>query len=636
MAEIDLDKIDEMEIVVLPSDKITKVPYGLDGKTKITIAQMIQTKEFKSLDPVFARRVLQMIRDYPTFGILQGGAGREEDTVRNLFYANYDIIKNPKDYENIPSYYKKISAGLIKWNPEDKKWYKRVTDRTVAVPGGSWHTGGYAVDFTGDYSKAVKVSDKYGIKQILGQGEVHHFQPAGLPTSKRMFQYLKERYGLDPVKNPLPQELIDWIDSEVSSNVPRQPTRILSQLDPRIEAYKRSIAPHPMDVFTNALNAKKTPVYDFGVDPLPVEPIDTTTSTRPATTSTTSTTSTTVAPTTTAARPTTTSTRPATTTTTEPERVGGQRSMAPTAAEYGQRVTPTSTTMAPTTTSTTVVPKTTSTTTTSTLPIATTTTMAPRKTSTTSVKPANSESPDTTIPGQIDTDDIVITPGGGQGYAGGIDPNYKAPSKFQFTDPNKPYTYTTQDWQMILTMSSDDVISIQRNLMKAFPGFKPGQLGLRTDPKTIKYFKSALARINQFSVDATDALGIGIRGKTTVEAVAALTKIPMVAGTEPAGALQPYRLTSPTDLKAIFKKVSQDSLGRTIGEGDLNRMVEAYQANELKYQKIYAAGGTATQQADPTTFAQSKIQQDFGGEVNVNKLDEIFSVLDKTLSGGQR
>ena len=629
MAEIDLDQIDEMDIVVLPSDKITKVPYGIDGKTKITIAQMIQTKEFKSLEPTFARRILQMIRDNPTFGILQGGAGRDEEAVRSGFYFNYRIMSDQKDYENIPKYYPKIKNGQIKWNPEDKQWYKRVTERTVAVPGGSWHTGGYAVDFTGDTRTAGLVSEKYGIKQILGTGEQHHFQPLGLPTSKRMFQYLMERYGLDPIKNPLPNELIEWIDSEVASNVPRQPTRILSQLDPRIAAYKKSIAPKPIDILADALKPKKVNPYNFGVDPLPAETPTTTgapatTTTRPATT-TTSTTTTLPATTTTA--------RPTTTTTTEPTQVGGQRSLAPSAAEYGQRVSPatTTTTTAPkaTTTSTTVVPKTTSSTTTTTLPIATKTTMAP--------KPKNETSPDTTIPGQVATDDIVITPGGGTGYAGGIDPNYKPPTKAQFLDPNKPYVYKSQDWQILLTMPQADVISIQRNLMKAFPGFKPGQLGNRYDPKTIKYFKSALGRINQFSSDATDALGVGIRGKSTVDAVAAIAKIPMVAGSdESTSGPQPYRLTSPTDLKAIFRKASQDALGRSLGEGDLNRMVAAYQSNELKYQKTYAAGGTATQQADPTTFAQSQIEKDFSGEVNVNKLDDIFSAIDNALSGGRQ
>jgi hypothetical protein len=252
-------------------------------------------------------------------------------------------------------------------------------------------------------------------------------------------------------------------------------------------------------------------------------------------------------------------------------------------------------------------------------------------TPTTTVPPTTT----TLLPGDTSTDyQISTTPGGG--YAGGIDPNYKPPSLAQMKDPNNPYSYTTQDWQMLLTLSQDDVISIQRNLMKAFPGFKPGQIGNRYDPRTISKFKQALARINQFSADKTDAFGIGIRGKATTDAIAALAKIPMASTTESGGGLNPTRVTSPTDLKAIFKKVSQDSLGRTIGEGDLNRMVEAYQANELSYQKTYSAGGASTSTPDPTTFAQSQIQKDFGGEVDVNKLDSIFANFDKVLSGGQQ
>lgn len=599
MAEINLEEIDNMDIVILPTDKVTMVPYGLDGIKKITIAQMIQSKEFKSLDPVFARRVLQLIRDYPTFGILQGGAGRSEDAVTAGFYFNYRIMSKQKDYENNPAYYKKISAGLIKWNPEDKKWYKRVTDRTVAVPGGSWHTGGYAVDFTGDYSKAVKVAEKYGLKQILGQGEFHHFQPAGLPTSKRMFQYLRERYGLDPVKNPLPQELIDWIDSEVASNVPRQPTRILSQLDPRIAAYKQSIAPKPIDILTNALNPKKVSTYNFGVDPLPAEP--STTTTRPSTT--------------------TTTTIPATTTTQVEQTAGSKKATTTTSAApktttttAAPRTTTTSTTVVPKTTTTSTVPVTTSTVpvTTSTLPTATSTPMAP--------KPKNNNI----------VEDDGTTP------AGGVDPDYIPPNAKEIADPE--HLWKKQDWQMILSMPQADVIKLQKYLMKAFPGFQPGQLGNKYDPKTQKYFKSALGRINQFSSDVQDEYALGIRGKSVLESVKILGSVPMIALSDSSsGTTAGNRVTSPTDLKAIFTKASQDMLGRTIGEGDLNRMIAAYQASEVKYQNAYSSGADATQNADPTTFAQNKIQQDFGKEVDVNKLDNIFSVIDKALSaGGQR
>lgn len=624
MAEIDLEQIDNMDIVVLPSDKITKVPYGLDGKTKITIAQMIQTKEFKSLNPVFARRILQMIRDNPTFGILQGGADRPEEDVRNLFYANYTKMAKQQDYENMPEFYGKIKAGKIKWNPEDNKWYKMTGRGVYAVPGGSWHTGGFAVDFSGDIPTAAKVSKKYGVIQILGQGEYHHFQPAGLPTSKRMFQYLKERYGLDPVKNRLPDDLIAWIDSEVASNVPRHPTRILSQLDARIDEYKKSIAPKPIDILTSAFNRKKVEPYNFGVDPLPVQqPTTTTSSTTTVKPTTTTVNPTTTLPTTTTLAPTTTTTIPATTTTV-PESTAGERSMAPSAAEYGpRRMQP----QATTSTSTTVVPKTTSTTTPTTIPIATTTTMAP--------KPKNETPTETTLPGETD-DTAGIDFGSGNAFAGGIDPNYVPPTTASMKDPNSPYIYKTQDWQLLLSLPQDDVISIQRNLMKAFPGFKPGQIGNRYDPKTISKFKEALARINQFSIDKTDAMGIGIRGKATTDAVAALAKFPMSSSSDSSGGgANPTRVTSPTDLKAIFRKVAQDSLGRTLGDGDINRMIEAYQSNELSYQKTYSAGGASTAAPDPTTFAQSQIEKDFGGEVNVNKLDSIFANFDKVLSGGQ-
>jgi hypothetical protein len=223
---------------------------------------------------------------------------------------------------------------------------------------------------------------------------------------------------------------------------------------------------------------------------------------------------------------------------------------------------------------------------------------------------------------------------GGSGKAGGVDPNYTPPTAAEIRDPN--HLWDTGDWQLILSMPQADVIKLQKHLMKAFPGFAPGQLGNKYDPKTIKYFKSALARINQFSSDVQDEMALGIRGKGVLAGVKILGSVPMVALSDSANATGSAgaRTTNPIDLKAIFTKASQDMLGRTIGEGDLNRMVEAYQASEVGYQNTYSSGADATQNADPTTFAMSKLQKDFGKEVDVNKMDSIFSVLDKTLSAG--
>jgi hypothetical protein len=197
-----------MTVTIQDSDYTTKVPYGFKGE-KISIAEMIKTEEFTSLEPLFAQRILSLIRDNPSVGILKGGGGRDEEQVRNLFYANYKKIPNAPDYENDPAKYEDIKAGKIKWNPEDNEWYKRVTNKTVAVPGGSWHTGGYAVDFTGNVSLAGKVAKKYQLEQITGTGETHHFQPLGVPISKRMLLELKNTYGIDAIKTPLSSDILN-------------------------------------------------------------------------------------------------------------------------------------------------------------------------------------------------------------------------------------------------------------------------------------------------------------------------------------------------------------------------------------------------------------------------------------------
>ena len=228
-----------MAITLTPSDKTVKVPYGFKGE-KITIAEMVETKEFTSLEPLFAERILNMIRDNPSIGILKGGGGRSPEDVRKYFYANYTKINNAPDYENDPAKYEQIKAGKLKWNPEDGEWYKMTGRGVYAVPGGSWHEGGYAVDLTGNVPLAGKVSKNYQIEQILGQGETHHFQPLGVPTSKRMFLELKKNYGIDAIKTPLPPDILLYINKEIASNVPRHPERIKKVLDAAIAKFKSS------------------------------------------------------------------------------------------------------------------------------------------------------------------------------------------------------------------------------------------------------------------------------------------------------------------------------------------------------------------------------------------------------------
>lgn len=231
--------------------------------------------------------------------------------------------------------------------------------------------------------------------------------------------------------------------------------------------------------------------------------------------------------------------------------------------------------------------------------------------------------------------DLIDIPGGPT-PAGGVDFKYETPTKRgEVNTPDNPIQYTNADWQMLLSMPQEDVLKVQRYLMKAYPDFKPGIMGNPHDRKTITFFKDALGRINQYSADPKDSYGLGIRGKDTLGALQALGKVPQARTMGTTKALASQRVTSPTDLKAIFTKAAQEALGRNVGEGDLNRMIEAYQAKEIGYQKDFAAGGVAVQTPDPTTFAQNKFKKDFGDEVNVQKMDSIFTAIDNAFSKGQ-
>jgi hypothetical protein len=207
------------------------------------------------------------------------------------------------------------------------------------------------------------------------------------------------------------------------------------------------------------------------------------------------------------------------------------------------------------------------------------------------------------------------------GFAGGVDPSYKAPGKDQFNNPLKKYTYTIKDWQMLLSMSKDDVISVQQQLMKAYPGFKPRALGDRTDPKTITYFKYALGRINQ---------------EPTIQGQDIMTALPwMIANPLPTSStsgLSAFKLTNPIDLKTIFNKTAPTVVGRQLDDADLNKLVSAYQKLELDYQKGKAAkAGTVVMAPDASAFAAKKILQQNPTEASATSHADYIGALSKMM-----
>lgn len=215
----------------------------------------------------------------------------------------------------------------------------------------------------------------------------------------------------------------------------------------------------------------------------------------------------------------------------------------------------------------------------------------------------------------------------GGGFAGGIDPNYKAPKAEKFLDPTTPYAFTNDDWQILNTLSKDKVIALQSQLQVAFPGFKPRTLGDRFDSNTIKYFKLALGRINALNVDPNSPT----RGKNVDDALTYLTTVPQLTG---AGTSLPtYRLTNPEDLKTVFTKASQSVIGRTLPEQDLMKLVTTYQGLEKTYQQQASVGGTVTQAPDAGVFAQEQTRKAAPVEAEASDYLSYISSLSDLMQG---
>lgn len=136
---------------------------------------------------------------------------------------------------------------------------------------------------------------------------------------------------------------------------------------------------------------------------------------------------------------------------------------------------------------------------------------------------------------------------------------------------------------------------------------------------------------NQTRSAYTEVLAVANReGVTQEEAIAMIQQRRVKVG---GGSVQRYRMTNPTDLKVVIRSVAQNALGRNLDDADINKLVKLFQQEEVSAQKQYSAGGAVAEAPSAEQFVQSKIQADFGEEVSIRKLDQVFSAVDEALSG---
>jgi hypothetical protein len=99
------------------------------------------------------------------------------------------------------------------------------------------------------------------------------------------------------------------------------------------------------------------------------------------------------------------------------------------------------------------------------------------------------------------------------------------------------------------------------------------------------------------------------------------------------GAPRRYRVSNPEDLKAVFKQVSQQTIGRNFTDDEAMRAVQAYQQQEIAAQQAAYGGGTSTQVMGADVFAQQFAEQVAPTEANGYKFLDSINMIFRATGG---
>jgi len=190
------------------------------------------------------------------------------------------------------------------------------------------------------------------------------------------------------------------------------------------------------------------------------------------------------------------------------------------------------------------------------------------------------------------------------GPAGGIKLNWSPPAASNFGDPNTPYQWKNNDWQIINTLTANDVIQVQNLLQKGMPGFTPGVVGSRYDTKTVSKLKEAIGLFNALQQDPTS----GIRGKNFMQSLEFLAANPVITGAGGGGA-RTVSLRDPNTLKKAFEGGAQTALGRTLSPEEMNQLVKSFNQLDTNYQRAASGGGIIVQPPDAGVYAEKQAEK---------------------------
>jgi hypothetical protein len=153
-------------------------------------------------------------------------------------------------------------------------------------------------------------------------------------------------------------------------------------------------------------------------------------------------------------------------------------------------------------------------------------------------------------------------------------------------------------------------------------------LELIKDPTQYKYYTNLLqtrgfygnSKPSTNRVDSVDrsAMAEFLNNFANANGVTYKTAFQILEGTpqvQSSGKKAPsVRVTSPDDLKVVFRKASTDLLGYEIDDATAQKFAKTYQQMEIAEAQKQAAGGVFTSAASPSTVAEQQILQQFKPE----------------------
>lgn len=188
------------------------------------------------------------------------------------------------------------------------------------------------------------------------------------------------------------------------------------------------------------------------------------------------------------------------------------------------------------------------------------------------------------------------------------------------------YDLTTQPRYILTTMDPRKREEILRELYLR-GGYQGQKRGNGISNSDISAFQDYLNYANIMGIDYEKALYL-YKDQNPVNPY-------LQAGGGGGGRKAPRQVTNPADLKAVFKKASQDLLGRAIDDNVAEQFVQSFQNQQLQQQTQLEtqSGGVVAQAPDAGVAAEKMIERRFGEEVRVQNAVNFGGIMDQMIKG---